>query len=202
VTRTLGDALGPALAAPPVPSNGPELVRSAGGRLDLARQLSGMDHSPRRRDYPDDDSHQEARKKWRSAQRTAQRWADGTRTPGKSLTPALKGRLRRRARIERHAALVRDGARARVKATIVVASGGGDDVRTRTVPSGGPGVVVSPDQMETIFDLLDEGDPEGAAAELWDAFVEFGMPEGSSVESVVWLRVWPASEPEPAGSTR
>lgn len=199
----LADKIGPSLtSAGPVPAHGRELVEYAGGTRALVETLTGMDGPPRRRDYADAEQYEAARLRWRSASRRVQRW----RTEGaqRRLTPKLdageKRRVRRQASAVKRARLRQRGLRARLKATVRVGSGFGrkDDVRTRDMPSGGPGVLLPPRDVAEILDALDdEGRDAVAEVFLGLFFAAYGLPEDAELDEVMWLRVWPEGEPEP-----
>lgn len=195
----------------PVPSSGAELVKYAGGKAALTRQLSGMNGPPRRADYADPMAYKAASVKWRSASRRAQR-ADDSGKPGKqrrgvsktTLSPEQRGRVREAAEDRKLSQAVRRGMRARMKARLVAPSPnlrGRQDERTRTVPASGPGVLIPGDVVAEIMRDLEDGDDGRAAYLFMGAFFEaYGAPE-LMVEpdsgAVQWLVMWPDGEPEP-----
>lgn len=198
----LGDVLGPSLNAGPVPASGRAIVDYAGGRRALVEQLAGMDGPPRKRDYRSESDYQAARTKWRSASRRVQRWStEGRqRRAAPQLTPAEKGKIRRQATREKRRQIAARGLRARLRATVRVGSGFAkrDDVRTRTMPSGGPGVFLDPGTVQDVLDELSEEGRDAAAEDFLGAFWEaYGMPDDAEVDEVSWLHVWPDGDPEP-----
>lgn len=209
--RSLENAIVPSLLAPaPVPASGRDLVKYAGGRRELAKQLSGMDGPPatslRTRDPA---RYERERIAWRTASRRAQRW-DDEGTPGKQrrgevkpaeLTDAQRHRLQREARARKRRALGERGMRARLFARVRVPSPkakAGGDTRDREMPAGGPGVYIDPSTTLDIIDQADEHDEDAAAEDFMAAFWEaYGMPEGAEIEAVYWLKIWPEGTPEP-----
>ena len=187
--------------AGPVPDSGPALVRYAGGRAALVRELTGMDRAPRRSEYRDAEAFGAARTRWRSAQRNAQRWDRGRWPSRETLSPPVKGRLRRRANVERRRELASRGLRARFFARVRVASPGPgrDDSRMRTMPSGGPGVYLAPAVVEDVLATIAEEGRDAGAEDFLGAFFEaYGFDADVEVDDVQWLKVWPAGEPEPS----
>ena len=207
--RDIGDALEAALGEPePVPSTGPALVRYAGGKAALTRQLSGMNASPRRGEYPTDEAYRAARTRWRSAARRAQRYAEGgpegRQVRGRrriALGAAERERVRAANVDRRYARIVRAGLRARMRVKIAVPSPiarRGADRRVRDLPAGGPGVFLDPGEVDRILAEL-EADPDRAAGLFREAFFNaYGMPDDADIEEVIWLKVWPDGDAEPA----
>lgn len=209
----LGDRIGGALFEPgPVPSGG-ALVGYAGGRRALTEALSGMDGPPRPGDFGgrDTDDFRAANNRWRSASRRAQRADEAgapgkqrRRTPAERLTPAQRGRLEERAAAAKVEEISSRGMRARMKVRMSVdtpnARGRGA-VRTRVMPSGGPGVLIdAATTREILEDARERGDE--VAADLFRPafFIAYGggledLP--LEIEDVIWLKVWPNGEPEP-----
>lgn len=208
--RDLGDALAPALQAEPVPGNGAALVRYAGGRAALTRQLTGMDHAPRRAEYSTPEAHKAAQTKWQTAQRRVQRWDDEGKegkqrrgaVKGPDLDRAQKTRLRRAANERKSRALQSRGLRARLKARVTIKSPGArgrSDTRLREMPQGGPGVYLDAETVRDIVEALREEGRETAAEDFLPAFLQsYGMPEEAEVTDVMWLKIWPDGSPEPA----
>lgn len=197
----LAEVLGPSLNAGPVPDSGPALVRYAGGRAALVRELTGMDRAPRRGEYPDAAAFDAARTKWRSAQRNAQRWDKGRRPTRKSLTPPVKGRLRRKANVERRRELAARGLRARLYARVRVSTPGfdRDDVRDRVMPASGPGQYLAPAVVEDVLTAIAEEGRDAAAEDFLEAFLDaYGFDADVEIESVKRLKVWAEGETEPA----
>lgn len=203
----LADELAGALDDPgPVPGTGRELVRYAGGKAELTRQIAGMSGPPRRGDYADAVDYEAARRRWRSASRRVQRYTtSGAQKRGarRVVLPAAERERVREAAVDRKwRDMVRRGVRMRLRATIKITSptpGRRDDVRTRDLPAGGPGVYISPDELLPVLDALDDGDRERAAFDLQVAFADaYGMPDELEVDEVYELKVWPDGEPEPA----
>lgn len=208
--RDLGDALAPALQAEPVPGNGAALVRYAGGRAALTRQLTGMDHAPRRAEYSTPEAHKAAQTKWQTAQRRVQRWDDEGKegkqrrgaVKGPDLDRAQKTRLRRAANERKSRALQSRGLRARLRARVVVPSPharGGGDSRMREMPQGGPGVYIAPEIVDDVMESLRENGRDAAAEDFLPWFLEsYGMPEDAEVSDVMWLKIWPDGTREPS----
>lgn len=202
MARDLGAVLGPSLNAGAVPDSGPALVDYAGGRAALVRQMTGMDHAPRRGEYADQQAFEEARTHWRSAYRNAQRWDKGRRPSKEALPPATKGKIRKDANRRRREELARRGLRARLRARVLVPTPNigrrKDDSREREMPAGGPGVFIDGDTVAEILEDLAEEGREAAAEDFLAAFFEaYGMPEDAEIEEVHSLTVWPEGADEP-----
>ncbi len=210
--RDVGDALLASLdQADPVPSTGPALIRYAGGRVALQRQLSGMSGPPARADFGgDEQAYQAARTRWRSAARRVQRWSDegkeGKQTRGRrrvALAAPERARVESAEVDRRWSRMIRRGLRARLTARVRVPSpiarGGGGDTRLREMPAGGPGVLIPAATVAAIMGALDERNEDEAAGRFLDAFwIAYGMPDDTEIVEVVRLKLWPDGDSEPA----
>lgn len=209
----LGDRIGGALFDPgPVPS-GSGLVGYAGGRRALVESLSGMDGPPSRRAYGGETADwRAANNRWRSASRRAQRLDESGKagkqrrnTPAERLTPAQRGRLEERAAEAKIEDITRRGMRARLKVMMKVdspnARGGGEPARIRTLPSGGPGVLIDAETTREILqDANERGDDVAADAFLPAFWIAYGGGLDDlevEIEEVYWLKLWPNGTPEP-----
>lgn len=208
--------LADAMEAPAVPSDPDDLVEYAGGKRALTQALSGLDHSPRRKEYPDgargDAAYKRDYTKWRTASRRAQRGTGegregkqrrGTKE-GSRLTEEQKRTLRERATERKVDEITKNGLRARMYAKMRRGSPGkkGEPARWREIPAGGPGVFISASDADDILaEILLEGNEE-AAAEFFtqDILANYfgqGAEDQWEVEEVQWLKIWPEGEPEP-----
>lgn len=205
--RSLEAALAPSFAAEPVPTEAAALVRYAGGRRELTRQLSGMDGPPptslRSRDP---ERYERERTRWRTASRRAQRWdTEGKEGKQRRATPQVaesEARTLRRVASERKRVAARhNGLRARLYARVRISSPkakrGGDE-RDREMPAGGPGVYIDRDTVAEVLDALRD-DREAAAEDFLAAFWEsYGMPPEAEIVAVYRLKIWPEGRREPA----
>lgn len=194
--------------ADPVPHEGPAIVRYMGGTGQATRVLSGLDGPPPpalRRTDPE--RYAEQSRRWRSANRQAQRWAKGQthKDPQQYLTPAQRRRAQAGNRERKRTAARVAGIRAQVLDTRVVipSSGRGrTDTRTRSIlhdPAGQLGVLVNdPDILQAVLD----GDTEAAAELLHAGFVDAaGMPEETELHAASWV-LWVDGEPTPGEARR
>lgn len=172
----LGADLAAALdSAGPVPTSTPAVLSYVGGRTELTRALSGFSSRAAARAAGDE-------KAWTNASRQVQRHDTGgaEKRTGWKFTAEQRDRLEARAVDKKWASLVRGGARVRVTGR-VQAYAGSPDVRDREIPSGGPGIPVSEDDLIPILDLAEEGNTEQAARLLWATVMDeqpghYGMP--------------------------
>jgi hypothetical protein len=202
----LSDGLAEGLAGGPPPGTGPGVVRYAGGRLEAVRALSGMSGPPARKEFADAADYKRASMTWRSASRRVQRWEapEGKQQRGRQkvrIDGGERERLIDRG-VSRRMGRWRKGARCRVHARVVVRSPKakgptGPDARDRTMPSGGPGVFIGPDELAEILDEF--GDDEVASADLFrEAFLEsYGVDADMEFEVVYSITIWPAGTAEP-----
>jgi hypothetical protein len=183
----------------PPPQTGPELVDYAGGAPALARLDTGLPVTGR---LPP--KGQEPRRLYENAKRRYQRWAA---PEGKQRTAhppqGVYDDLRRRLIIARRAPLIPDarrrGARARIKAWVIVSSPGAkrQDRRLRSLPSGGPGQYLDRTTVQDVTDSFIAGDADTAAATFLETFLEsYGFAE-AEVEDVESITIWPDGTPEP-----
>lgn len=182
-------------AADPVPTSGSALVDYSGGTAAATRVLSGMAGPPARRNYAGADEYEAARRQWRSASRTAQRWAKGERgTQRPHLTPAQRRRAQTENRERKRTAARGAGIRATLTARIVIDSPGkgGRDSRRRTISNGGLGVLV--EGSPEILDALAEGDTAAAVELLAEGFLDgAGLPAYTELDGASW-ELWPDGE--------
>lgn len=209
----LADELAAGLMQPgAIPTSGPELIRWAGGRDALTRQLSGLEHYPRKADYPGNPAALEAdRRRWNSARRYVQRASDegkagkqrrGTTAAGRRLTPAQRSRMTAAKVQNNWRQMFRRGMRVRIKARVTVGTptpGRKADTRTRELPAAGPAVLIPPGvELNGVLLNAAQGDSGQAAFDLQVAFAEaYGMPDDMQIDDVLELTVWPEGEPEP-----
>lgn len=223
---SLEEVLSLALEAPDPPVSGQELVDYVGGRRELTELLSGMDGPPDPKDFrapgarardgfssPEAEAEYKALSmRWRTAARKAQR-ADTEGREGKQrrgvsgrgfLTPEQRFRLwqagsdRRLAAFREHGALARMIAAVRVDTTSARAHGA--KARLKSMPSGGPAVEISAEEMSEVINLVRQEGIGEAAAAFTNAFMEsYGWtPDDFEIEDVVGFKLWPANEDEPA----
>lgn len=184
----------------PVPTDGRDLVRYAGGRRALTEQLSGMTGPPKRSEHTPA-GYAAASRRWTTAQRSVQRYARGERGP--RLDPEKRERIRHGAAVRRPAAMARNGMRMRLRARTVVKSPtarrGVDQSRMRDLPATGNGVYIPPDKVQDIFEAIRQVGVEGGAKIWLSAFFdEYGMPAGTQVDGMEWVHVWENGADEPA----
>jgi len=113
--------------------------------------------------------------------------------------PRVRDVLQQRATSARLDKLARTGARVRIRGQVVIPSPGRRvDSRTRTMPSGGPGVALTGEGVRAWARPLVAGDDEDAAAAFLDAFTDaYGIPPGTVLDDVEALTLWSDDEPEP-----
>lgn len=187
-------------SAAPVPADGRSLVRYMGGRERAVRVLTGMEHRPRRTEYPGTargaQRHADALRQWRTAQTRVRRW--DTEQRGAKAAPKLTPTERRRAQAvdrERRARhLRRVGLAMRIHGRLVWGSpGGDDDDRVRTIPLMGPG---EPIAAGPVMDAMRDGGPEAALQAALDAFMD-QTDLHAELDTDGAVRLWPADENEP-----
>ena len=209
----LADLLPRALVAERPPRDPAELIGYAGGRRELVQALAGMDHSPRRREYPDEQAWKADYTKWRTAERRVQRM-DTAGKEGKQLRGQKKGvhltsvqsrRVRQAGTTRKVNAMRKRGARSRMKATITIKSPGArgrEDTRLREMPAGGPGVLIGRQGVDSVLEALREGDSSLAAERFEEEFMTaYGMDPNTTIDDVEWLRIWPDGDREPGLGT-
>lgn len=203
---TIADRIAPALLDPgPTPTNGRDLVAYTGGRRAFVEAVTGMSRPPRQRDYPDADSYRAARTSWRSATQRARRYDTGAR--GKAEVPRLAGeeraRVREAAEDQRRVESMRRGMRARMRVKMKVDTPSRRrkaDERVRTMPSGGPGVLIPASVLSEIMQSVEDGEEAEAGGLLLEAFfTQYGGldAETAEIEDVYELSMWPDGTEEP-----
>lgn len=197
-----GERLAAAWSAGPPPVNGRELVSYVGGKRALQEVLSGMDGPPPRRNYSSVEEYKAASNQWRSAGRRAQRYAapEGRqRRELARLDTEQRAAVEELADVRKFDEIERHGLRARLKCQVTIDSPnarGGSDKRLRTIPSGGPGVLIPGPVARRILDA-DEGTQQ---ALFLGAFIEaYGLPPGADLDDVWWVKIWPEGDAEPDG---
>lgn len=187
------------------PAHGRDLVEWMGGRRAAVQALSGMSGPPRRSAYESAEAYRADSIRWRTASRRVQRWttAAGERRGGQRvvLSEAQRERAREAAVDANYSRAVRRGLRARLRARVEVSTPnprGRHDARVRDLPSGGPGVLLAPEVVDRILAEV-ERDEARAAGLFREAFFEaYGMPDDATFSEVLWLKLWPDGQAEPA----
>lgn len=210
----LGDFLAQSLVAAEPPSEPGALVEYAGGHRAFTEAMTGLDHSPRRSEYPEGQRGAERYaadyKSWRSTYRRAQR-ADPSGKEGKQrrgtvegvkLTPAQRQRLRAAATGRKVEKMRKRGMRVRMHAKMKRKSPGkrGEPARWREIPTG-PGVLLEPEHAADILQLIRAGEHDAAVAafrdDVLDSYFGRGGAEAWNIEDVDQLEVWAEGDPEP-----
>lgn len=192
----VGDALAAALRRPQPPETVAGLVAAAGGRPAVARALVGLPAAgalpvkgtARRRAYD-------------TQMRSVQRWTTTAAERRGGPSGAQLARIRRlvapRIGALSRADLLEAGARVRVHADEVAIAGYYDprDVRSRTMPAGGPGQYLAPDQLGFLR-ALEAGD-RLLAGELFTG--AFGEAYGVDLDflEVEEIKIWVDGTDEP-----
>jgi hypothetical protein len=200
----LSDAFTEALTGDttPPPLTGPELVEYGGGAPALARLEGGL---PPTGKLPSKTASPAVRRQYDNARRRFERWAapegkQRTKNPPKNVFDGL----RRRLIIGRRDPLIPDstrmGARARIRAWVVITTPGPNEepeYKLRTLPPSGPGVFINRTTMRRVTDRFIAGDADGAADDFLAAFLHtYGFDE-AEIGDVESITIWPDGTPEP-----
>lgn len=205
----LGDVLDGALVdVGEAPGSTRALIGAVGDR-EAVRVLAGMSGPPRRAAFDDPNEYRAANTRWRSASRRVQRAREvkpkggqQTRAGAGRLTPDQRDRWKSTAEDRRLSRFVSAGARIRITARVRTSTPDPrkpNETRTRTMPAGGPGVFVPPEEMDAVIGAAERGDDAEAQGRLLDAFADgYGVDPGLfEFEEIVSVSVWPENTREP-----